>query len=68
MTWSAKLEALITSIDETRDSMIRDRRGQLSMEMAFALPLSIIVVLLQRLMRIDCDISALISTGLDSLS
>lgn len=66
--WRAKLEDLMTSMEETRDSTRRDRRGELSIEIAFALPLIIIVVLLQRLMRIECDIEASISTGCVSLS
>ncbi len=44
---------LMTSIEETRESIMRDKRGQLSIEIAFALPLIIIVVLLQRLMRTE---------------
>lgn len=48
--------------------MMRDRRGELSMEMAFALPLMMMVVLLQRLMRMDCEISASIVIGELSLS
>ena len=67
-TWSAKLEDLITSMDETRDSTMRERRGELSIEMAFALPLTIMVVLLQRLMRMECEMDASISMGSDSLS
>jgi hypothetical protein len=40
----------------------------LSIEIAFALPLTMMVVLLQREMRIDCVIDASICTGLDSFS
>ena len=52
-TWSAKLDDLITSIEDTRDSITRDRRGELSIEIAFAFPLTMIVDLLQRLMRME---------------
>lgn len=52
-TWRAKFEDLMTSTDDTRDSTIRERRGELSIEIAFALPFTMIVVLLQRLMRIE---------------
>lgn len=58
----------MTSIDETSDSTKRDNLGELSIEIAFALPFMMIVVLLQRLMRMECDIEASISTGFDSLS
>lgn len=57
-TWRAKLEDLMTSIEETRESMMRERRGELSIEIAFALPLMTIVVLLHRLMRMECEIEA----------
>ncbi len=67
-TWRAKLEDFMTSIDDTSDSIINDRRGELSIEIAFAFPLTMMVVLLQRLMRMECDMDASISTGLDSLS
>lgn len=67
-TWRAKFEDLMTSMEETRDSITRDSRGELSIEMAFALPVTMIVVLLQRLIRIDCDMVASILTGADSLS
>ena len=52
-TWSAKLDDLITSIEDTSDSITRDRRGELSIEIAFAFPLTMIVVLLQRLIRME---------------
>jgi len=58
----------MTSIEETKDSTTRERRGELSIEIAFALPLTMMVVLLQRLMRMECDIEASISTGCGSLS
>ena len=66
--WRAKFVDLITSMEETRDSTRSDNRGELSMEMAFALPLMMIVVLLQRLMRMEWDIEASISIGVVSLS
>ena len=68
MTWRAKLGDLMTSIDETSDSTMSERRGELSMEIAFALPLMITVVLLQRLMRMEWEMEASISIGLVSPS
>ena len=68
MTWRAKLLDLMTSIDETRDSTMSERRGELSMEIAFALPLIMTVVLLHRLIRIEWEIEASISMGLVSPS
>jgi hypothetical protein len=62
-TWRAKLEDLMTSMEETRESIMSDSRGELSMEIAFALPLITIVVLLQRLIRIECEMEASISIG-----
>lgn len=53
VTCIAKLEALITSTEETKDSMMSDSRGELSIEMALAFPLIIMVVLQHRLMRIE---------------
>lgn len=67
-TCMAKLEDLMTSTEETRDSITRERRGELSIDMAFALPFTMIVVLEQRLIRMECEIEASISTGWDSLS
>lgn len=50
-------------MEETRESTMRERRGELSIEMAFALPLTMIVVLLHLLMRIECEMEASISMG-----
>jgi hypothetical protein len=58
----------MTSTDDTNDSTMSESRGELSIEIAFALPLTIMVVLLHRLMRMECDISASIVRGLGSLS
>ena len=58
----------MTSMEETSDSTMRERRGELSIEMALALPLIMIVVLLQRLIRMECEIDASISMGCGSLS
>ena len=55
-------------MDETRDSTMRERRGELSMEIAFALPLIMIVVFEQREMRMEWEIEASISMGVDSFS
>jgi hypothetical protein len=49
----AKFDALITSTDDTNDSMMSDNRGELSIEIAFAFPLTIMVVLLHLLIRIE---------------
>jgi hypothetical protein len=40
----------------------------LSIEIALALPLTMTVVLLQRLIKMECEIDASISIGVDSLS
>jgi hypothetical protein len=64
----AKLDALITSTEDTNESIIRDSRGEFSIEMALAFPLTIMVVLLHLLMRIEWDMDTSISTGCDSLS
>jgi hypothetical protein len=53
VTCMAKLDALITSTEDTSESMMSDSRGELSIEIAFAFPLTIMVVLLHRLMRIE---------------
>jgi hypothetical protein len=58
----------MTSTEDTRDSTMRERRGELSIEIAFALPLIMMVVLLHLEMRIEWDIEASISIGSDSLS
>jgi len=68
MTWRAKLLDLMTSIDDTRDSTMSERRGELSIDIAFALPLMMTVVLLQRLIRIEWEIEASISIGFVSPS
>lgn len=70
-TWRAKLGHLMTSTEETRLSMMMEVRDELSMEMALALPLTRMVVFLQREMRIEWLISASSSTmspGLSKLS
>lgn len=67
-TWSAKLVDLMTSTEEMSESITSERRGELSIEMAFAFPLIMMVVLEQRLIRMDCEIEASTFTGLDSLS
>lgn len=70
-TWSAKLGHLMTSTEETSESMMMDVRLELSMEMALALPLTRMVVFLQREMRMEWLISAsnsTISPGLSKLS
>ena len=59
LTWRAKLAHLTTSTDETRESTTRERRGELSMETALNLPVTMMVVLLQREMRMECEIEAL---------
>lgn len=53
----------MTSTEETSESRMRDVLGELSMEIAFALPWMRRVVFLQRDMRIDWLISAWISIG-----
>ena len=61
----------MTSTEETSESMMMDVRDELSMEMAFALPLTRMVVFLQREMRIEWLISAsnsITSPGLSKLS
>jgi hypothetical protein len=61
----------MTSTEETRLSMMMEVRDELSMEMALALPLTRMVVFLQREMRIEWLISASNSTmspGLSKLS
>lgn len=60
-TWSAKLGHLMTSTEDTRESMMSDVRDELSRERAFALPVMRMVVFLQREMRIEWLISAAIS-------
>ncbi len=67
-TCSAKFDDLMTSTEETKESMISERRGELSTDMAFAFPLMMIVVLLHRLIRIEWLIEASISMGADSFS
>jgi hypothetical protein len=52
-TWSAKLGHLITSTEETRESIISEVRELLSRERALALPLMRMVVFLQREMRME---------------
>lgn len=63
MTCTAKLGHLITSRADTRESRMMDVLGQLSIEIAFALPVMRIVVFLHRVMRIEWLRSAVISTG-----
>ncbi len=53
MTCNAKLGDLMTSTDETRESMIREVRSELSREMAFALPSTRMTVERQREIRMD---------------
>ena len=53
----------MTSMELTRESTTRDVRDELSSERAFALPLIMMVVFLQREMRMDWWASASISTG-----
>ena len=64
ITCSAKLEHLMTSMEETSESTIMDVLGELSTLMALALPLMRMVVPLQREMRIEWLRSTVISTGL----
>jgi len=61
-TWSAKLGHLMTSTELTSESMMRDVREELSSERALALPLTRMVVFLQREMRMEWLISASISS------
>lgn len=61
-TCRAKLGHLMTSTELTRESMMSDVRDELSSERALALPLTRMVVFLQREMRMDWLISASIST------
>ena len=68
MTCRAKLADLITSTEETRESMTRERRGELSMDIAFALPFTMMTVLLHLVMRMEWDIEASISMGSVSFS
>lgn len=58
----------MTSIEETRDSTTIESRGELSIEIAFALPLTMMVVLLHLLMRMDCEMEASIVIGSASFS
>ena len=67
-TCRAKFAHLMTSTDDTKESMTRASLGELSIEIAFALPLTMMVVLLHRLMRMEWEMEASISTGWDSLS
>jgi hypothetical protein len=53
----------MTSTLLTRESRIRENLGELLMEMALALPWTRRVVALQRVMRIEWLISAVISMG-----
>ena len=71
MTCRAKLGHLMTSTEEMSESIMIEVRDELSMEMAFALPLMRIVVFLQREMRMEWLNSAsnsTISPGLSKLS
>jgi hypothetical protein len=67
-TCNAKLGHLITSTELTSESMMSDVREELSSESAFALPLTRMVVFLQREMRIEWLISASISIVSDGES
>jgi hypothetical protein len=61
-TWSAKPGHLITSTDETRESIMMDVLVELSIEMALAFPLTRMVVFLHLVIRIDWFLSTSIST------
>jgi hypothetical protein len=67
-TWRAKLEALTTSTEETREPMMRLRRLQLSIEMALALPFITTVDLLHWEMRMEWEMDASTSIMPCSLS
>jgi hypothetical protein len=61
--WTAKDGHLMTSTLDTRESRMSEVFGQLSMEIAFALPWTRIVVLLHFVIRIEWFCSAWISIG-----
>jgi hypothetical protein len=61
-TCSAKFGHLITSTEETSESMMSDVRDELSSDRALAFPLMRMVVFLQREIRIEWLISASISS------
>jgi hypothetical protein len=67
-TCRAKLGALTTSTVETSVSTTRESLDEFSTVTWLALPLIMIVVLLQRLIRIECDRAASIVTGSGSFS
>lgn len=68
MTCRAKLGALTTSTVDTRVSTTRERRLEFSTVTWLALPLMMMVVLLQREMRMEWERAASISTGWGSFS